>query len=55
MLASIKHTVVQDKEEGELVQANAVLPLMLQNPTIDVNVTSQVSGVNSFWMAAYYG
>ena len=28
---------------------------MLENPTIDINVCDRDSGVNSFWIAAFYG
>ena len=28
---------------------------ILENPTVDVNVTEEETGVNLFWLAAYYG
>ena len=29
--------------------------LILQNPTIDIHVIEKNTGVNSFWLAAFYG
>lgn len=28
---------------------------ILRNPTVDINVCDQETGVNAFWLAAYYG
>ena len=28
---------------------------ILRNPTVDINVRDQETGVNAFWLAAYYG
>jgi len=32
-----------------------VMKLLLENPTLDINVHDAKTGVNSFWLAAYYG
>jgi ankyrin repeat protein len=32
-----------------------VMKLLLQNPHLDVNVVDNTTGVNAFWLAAYYG
>ena len=29
--------------------------IMLQNPTLDINIIDEREGVNAFWLAAYYG
>lgn len=37
------------KEKPEIIR------IFLQNPTIDINVTVEGSGINAFWIAASYG
>ena len=32
-----------------------VIKLLLENPLLQVNVQDKKSGVNAFWLAAYYG
>ena len=32
-----------------------IMKVILQNPTIDIHVIDETTGVNSFWLAAFYG
>jgi hypothetical protein len=32
-----------------------VIKLLLENPLLQINVQDKKSGVNAFWLAAYYG
>jgi hypothetical protein len=32
-----------------------VMKLFLENPTLEINVYDQKTGVNAFWLASFYG
>ena len=32
-----------------------VMKLLLENPILKINMTDEKSGVNAFWLAAFYG